>query len=65
MCWGMVMGGWKEPFCVWVAETLEGREHATHKIARLNENSVEEEERLHTEWQNSEDWKLFQERELR
>jgi len=49
MCWGMVMYGWKGPFFVWVAETPEEREHATQEIARLNENSVEEEERLNTE----------------
>jgi len=55
MCWGMVMYGWKGPFFVWVAETPEEREHATQEIARLNENSVEEEERLNTEWRNSED----------
>ena len=52
MCWEMVMGGWKGPFGVLVTETLEHRERATHEIARLNENSVEEEERLHTEWRN-------------
>ena len=59
MCWGMVMWGWKGPFFVWVAETPEEREHATQEIARPNENSVEEEKRLNTEWRNSEDWKLL------
>lgn len=65
MCWGMVMWGWKGPFFVWAAETPEEREHATQEIARLNESSVEEEERLNTEWRNSEEWKLLREQELR
>jgi len=59
MYWGKVMWEWKRPFPVWVAETLEEKEHATPQIARLNENSVEEEERLNTEWRNSQEWKIL------
>ena len=58
------MWGWKGLFFVWVAETPKEREHATQEIARLNESSVEEEERLNTEWRNSEEWQLLREREL-